>query len=287
MIGHTKATAGIAGMIKAALRLHHRVLPPHRGVDKPNPILAAPDQPALPARPADALARAGRRAAARRDQRLRLRRHQLPRRDGGVPGEFRESRRTATTDRWPAELLLWSDADSAALAGRLAGLRADLERHPGVDLRDLAASVGAAGAPSARTVAIVAKDRADLMAKLDLVLTRLGGDARPLPPGVHHGVRAETPGKLAVLFPGQGSQYTGMLRELALHFLVCAETLSEADALLRSSFARRFGDAARLSRFIFPRAAYSEDDKARARQALTATDVAQPALGAVEVAMFR
>jgi 3-oxoacyl-[acyl-carrier-protein] synthase II len=28
MIGHTKATAGIAGMIKAALALHHKVLPP-------------------------------------------------------------------------------------------------------------------------------------------------------------------------------------------------------------------------------------------------------------------
>ena len=126
-----------------------------------------------------------------------------------------------------------------------------------------------------------------MLLKLGLALARLGGDARPLPPGVHHGVRAEPPGKLAVLFPGQGSQYTGMLRELALHFPVCAETLSEADAVLRAPFARRFGDAARLSRFIFPRAAYSEHDKAGARKELTATDVAQPALGAVEVAMFR
>ena len=95
-------------------------------------------------------------------------------------------------------------------------------------------------------MAIVAKDRADLMAKLDLALARLGGDARPLPPGVHHGVRAASPGKLAVLFPGQGSQYTGMLRELALHFPVCAETLSEADAVLRAPFAaalRRGGAA--------------------------------------------
>lgn len=29
MIGHTKATAGVAGMIKAALALHHKILPPH------------------------------------------------------------------------------------------------------------------------------------------------------------------------------------------------------------------------------------------------------------------
>src|SRR5205814_6076054 len=45
MIGHTKATAGIAGLIKAALALHHRVLPPHRGVDRPNAILEQPDAP--------------------------------------------------------------------------------------------------------------------------------------------------------------------------------------------------------------------------------------------------
>ena len=87
MIGHTKATAGIAGLIKAALALHHRVLPPHRGVDKPNcRSCARADEPALPAstRPMPWLA-PGDVSAPRRGQRVRLRRHQLPRRDGGVP----------------------------------------------------------------------------------------------------------------------------------------------------------------------------------------------------------
>ncbi|MFK7807238.1 MAG: beta-ketoacyl synthase N-terminal-like domain-containing protein, partial [Saprospiraceae bacterium] len=35
-IGHTKAAAGAAGMVKAALALHHKVLPPTINVDKPN-----------------------------------------------------------------------------------------------------------------------------------------------------------------------------------------------------------------------------------------------------------
>src|SRR5262249_27766116 len=37
MIGHTKCTAGAAGLVKAALALHHKVLPPTLGVQKPNP----------------------------------------------------------------------------------------------------------------------------------------------------------------------------------------------------------------------------------------------------------
>ena len=287
MIGHTKATAGIAGLIKAALALHHRVLPPHRGVDQPNPILASPtsplyllDQPMPWLEPGDVPRRAATSAFGFGGTNFHVVMEEYR-------GEFRDSRRTAITERWPVELLLWSEADRAALVGRLSALRADLDRHPAVALRDLAASLAGRWRAQVETVAIVAKDPADLKLKLDLAMARLGGDARPLPPGVYHGTRAVAPGKLAVLFPGQGSQYTGMLRELALHFPVCADTLSEADAILRAPFARRFGDAARLSRFIFPRAAYSEDDKARARSALTATDVAQPALGAVEVAMYR
>jgi polyketide-type polyunsaturated fatty acid synthase PfaA len=35
-IGHTKAAAGAAGMVKAVLALHHKVLPPTINVDKPN-----------------------------------------------------------------------------------------------------------------------------------------------------------------------------------------------------------------------------------------------------------
>ena len=38
MIGHTKGCAGIAGMIKVALALHHKVLPPTLKAEKPDPL---------------------------------------------------------------------------------------------------------------------------------------------------------------------------------------------------------------------------------------------------------
>ena len=45
MIGHTKSSAGLASLMKTALALHHKVLPPTLGVAKPNPGLCLPDTP--------------------------------------------------------------------------------------------------------------------------------------------------------------------------------------------------------------------------------------------------
>src|SRR5262249_52460728 len=44
-VGHTKATAGAAGMLKAVLALQEKVLPPTIKVDQPNPALGLEDSP--------------------------------------------------------------------------------------------------------------------------------------------------------------------------------------------------------------------------------------------------
>ncbi|MDB5904853.1 MAG: 6-deoxyerythronolide-B synthase, partial [Betaproteobacteria bacterium] len=45
LLGHTKAAAGVVGLVKAALALHHRTLPPHANVERPLPDLADPASP--------------------------------------------------------------------------------------------------------------------------------------------------------------------------------------------------------------------------------------------------
>ncbi|RVT54369.1 type I polyketide synthase [Rubrivivax albus] len=285
-IGHTKATAGVAGMVKAALALRHRVLPPHRNVQRPNAVLADPDAPLyLLEAPMPWLAGVHPRRAACSAFGF-----------GGTnfhvvleeyAGEYRDWLRAPAADRWSAELLLWSEADAEALAARLEALQPRLAAVSGIELRDLAASLAARFQPRGRTAAIVARSVEDLGSKLAAAVAKLRGDARPLPPGVHLGEGTTPAGKVAVLFSGQGSQYPDMLREPALHFEALRSALEEADEALAADFAERFGAGTRLSEFVFPRGAYDDATKDAARRRLTGTDVAQPALGAIEVGLWR
>jgi acyl transferase domain-containing protein/NAD(P)-dependent dehydrogenase (short-subunit alcohol dehydrogenase family) len=286
MIGHTKATAGVAGLVKAALALHHRVLPPHRNVERPNAVLRDESAPLYlldDARPWLPDGDHKRRAAVSAFGFGGTNFHVVMEE---YTDEYRPWLRQAPSRRWPAELLIWRESDRAALVERLQQAQAELTQG-GIALRDLAASLAKALPKRGETLAIVAKDAADLQAKLAKALEFLSGQAKAVPPGVFHGAPTESAGKVALLFPGQGSQYPGMLRELAVHFDECAETLEAADGVLADAFGQRFGAGKRLSHFIFPRAAYDEASQDAARKALTSTDVAQPALGAVAAASLR
>lgn len=286
-IGHTKATAGVAGLVKAAMALHRRVLPPHRNVETPNRVLAHAEAPlylvdeATPWLPRTDVPR---RAACSAfgfggtNFHVVLEEHE---------GEYRDWLRAPASDAWSAELLLWAADDREALRSRLEAQLAALNASAAPALRDLAASLATRWRRKAQTMAIVARNPDDLRAKLTAALAWLGeAGGKALPPGIFHGTATAPLGKIAVLFPGQGSQYPGMGREAALHFDAVSQALADADAVLAEPFGTRFGAQASLSQFILPRGAYDAASKNDARQKLTSTDVAQPALGVVEAGLY-
>ena len=286
LIGHTKGVAGLAGLIKVALGLHHRVLPPHAGVEQPNLALRRPDSPlalhqrALPWLPRpDAPRRAGVSAFGfgGANYHATLEEH------------VGEASRRSARDHWPAELFIWRAANRTELASAataaLSALRAGAKPSLGGLSRALALGAGAGQA----ALAIVAGSHDALVTLLAQAVERLGerDGTRPLPPGVYFSdAPLSADQQVAMLFPGQGSQYPDMARELAVTFGEVREALEEADAVVADT--PTFCDRAdrRLSRLVYPPDRFSEGEEAAARSALAATNVAQPALGAVEVGLL-
>src|SRR5262249_52554805 len=86
-------------------------------------------------------------------------------------------------------------------------------------------------------------------------------------------------GGLVLLFPGQGSQYAGMLRDLVCRFSRLQGPLAEANRV-------PLDDGADLADRIFPHPAFSDAGRAEQEEALRATEVAQPALGAIGLGLF-
>ena len=121
-------------------------------------------------------------------------------------------------------------------------------------------------------LAVVAADAGDLDEKLGMALARLegiGGDFA-FPQGIHYRSHSDSTGKVAFMFPGQGSHRVGMVEGLSRVYPGADEFWKVADAVLGGEFDRP------LSEYVFPtgmREGFAVD-------ALTQTHVAQPAIGA-------
>ncbi len=88
------------------------------------------------------------------------------------------------------------------------------------------------------------------------------------------------PGALAFLFPGQGSQYVGMLRELACVFPQMHDALAQMNRMATE-------ESSPLSDRIHPPAAFDEECRLAREAALRDTRLAQPAIGAVSLGLLR
>jgi acyl transferase domain-containing protein len=289
LIGHTKATAGVAGLIKSALALYHKVLPPHANVTEPNARIADPESPLYlvkDARPWISEDGMPRRAAVSAfgfggtNFHVTLEEHtsELPR--GSSAG---------TRDAWPTEILFWRAVDSAALATQIETLATRLRSGAQPALRDLAYTLAVHAPAEGATAALVARADEPIGPRLLALAAHLRApSSNPLPPQAFYSRTPLSPqGKLAIVFAGQGSQYPGMLRELALTFPEFSAVMQRADALLGPSMERSIGSGASLSRLIYPPALYTPSEEQEAARRLRRTEIAQPALGVVEASLWQ
>ncbi|MGQ0776433.1 MAG: SDR family NAD(P)-dependent oxidoreductase [Pseudonocardiales bacterium] len=286
MIGHTKGTAGVAGLIKVALGLHHKVLPPTLGVEQPNPAIGLRDSPFY----------------VNTEPRPWLQAPTAPPRRAGVSafgfggtnfhvaveeytGGYLPDAADAPVQTWPSELFSWAARSREELRARVAELDRALATAAAPPLCEVARAVWAQGRPGlAVRLAIVATSISDLRSKL-----ATAGDALATPDAEvwdRGGVYLTTTpltgaGAIAFLYPGQGSQHPDMLLDLAIGFPEVRQAFELADAVLADQLDKP------LSSYVFPPPGFSPDDDRARASALRQTDRAQPALGAAGMGLSR
>jgi len=284
MIGHTKATAGMASLLKATLALNQRLLPPTINVEQPNQEIDFTTGPCY----VNSEARPWILAEQQQTRRAGISAFGF----GGTNfhvvleeycGNYHKNNEFDWAPR-SAEVFVWSDPDREKLAQRLQEFAERLQDAEDANLADLAAAhfndtSNRRQSPSSCRLALVAESLEDLRKKLSRAADRLPKEGCfSDPSGIYcSDAAAVTPEEICFLYPGQGSQSVNMLRDLAVASGWSAAGFRGADEQTQGEFAQS------LSRYIFPTPAFDDETRAQQREQLNDTQVAQPALAAVEL----
>lgn len=249
MIGHTMPAAGMAGFIKAALALYDKVLPPTINVEEPSPRLGLERTPFY----LNTETRPWIHGGAAAPRRAGINSFGFGGINAHVVLEEYDAAGAGVTDdtAWDSEVCVMAGRDRAELLEMGREVRAALDRAPGAPLADVARAINLRPQPDGLALGIVATSTADLARKLDRALARLADPAcRKIKDtsGIYFfDEPLAASGRLAFLFPGEGSQYVNMLADLCRHFPAVRACFDQVD--------RMFADHPRgyvLSDFLYP-----------------------------------
>lgn len=255
-IGHTNTAAGVIGLIKTILAVEHGRIPPSLHFEKPNPNIDFDSSPfvvnsELTEWPeADVPRRAGVNSLGLGGTNAHVVIEQAPLRD-------------APPDAACPHLLPLSARTGEALADSAARLAGYLSAHPDVPLADVAWTLQTGRREFEYRTHAVGTDH-QAVARL-LRAAGQAGTSPVLPP-------------LTFLFPGQGSQYAGMARELYGCWPVFRDRVDECTGLLEA-------DLGALVRTILLADPSEEQAFAAAEDSLDSTGTVQLTLFALEYSL--
>src|SRR5580698_5415635 len=215
-LGHTKAAAGAAGLLKTVLALHDKVLPPTFGIDKPATKLEIEKTPFY----------------LNTATRPWIREGDHPRRAavssfgfGGTNFHITVEEYTGKRERalrlrsLPTELVVLSGDDRAAVAKSARELAAAPQR-PGVLPHIARESQQRFAVSAGARLAVIASDGEELKSRLEQAAKSLETNKAPTftVPGAIFFSEQPADGGVAFVFSGQGSQYVSMGGDLAAVF---------------------------------------------------------------------
>ncbi len=275
-IGHTKAAAGSASLIKIALALHHKILPPSIKIEQPHPKLDIENTPFY----------------LNAETRPWIKPTDSPRRAGVSAFGFGGTNFHFVLEEYTPDHVgsyrIQSVAKSVLIAGRTAqAVVASCKLHVASLQRDEA--VGFAALPFGRPkpyearVGFVAENAktalAHLQTTIKLLEKNLNVEHWEHPKGIFYRRQGlETDGKIVALFPGQGSQYVNMGKTVTQNFAAVREGFGRIDS-------QRKDDP--LSRTVYPIPVFDDEKRKVQANSLRATENAQPAIGTLSYGFYK
>ncbi|MGH9612688.1 MAG: type I polyketide synthase, partial [Bryobacteraceae bacterium] len=255
-VGHLDVASGVTGLIKTALSLEHKQLPPTLHFQSPNPKLNLETSPFfVNAELRDWTTPAG-----------------APRRAGvsafGVGGTnahvvLEEAPIIETSDSpRPYHLLPLSARSPEALANAVQNLAEHLRRNPEADLADVGFTLQAGRRAFDHRVTFVCHDTPEAMEALAGYQPGPEAATKQAPPNVHF------------LFPGQGAQHVNMGRELYSSERKFRETIDRCAEILQPYLGEDLRDVM-----------FADASDPATQQRLSQTRFAQPAIFTIEYAL--
>jgi acyl transferase domain-containing protein/acyl carrier protein len=283
-IGHTKAAAGAASLIKAALALHHKVLPPTINISTPHPKLNIENSPFY----------------LNTETRPWVSHPTQPRRAGVSAFGFGGTNYHVVLEEYehehhhpyrlhhtPQSLLLFAPTPSELLS-RCQQIQQQLQEESKEKYyQQLITDAQTAKIPvNYARVGFVADDLGQAGELLQIVIEGLKNkpeaESWEHPQGIYYRQKGiDTTAKVVALFSGQGSQYLEMGRELVMNFPCLRQTYTHMDSLLCEDGLQP------LSSVVFPQPVFDETKKQIQLATLQKTEYAQPAIGVFSAGLYK
>ncbi|QLE59067.1 type I polyketide synthase [Nostoc sp. TCL26-01] len=283
-IGHTKAAAGAASLIKTALALHHKILPATINITEPNPKLNIKNSAFY----LNTQTRPWIRAEG-----------EAPRRAGVSSFGFGGTNYHVVLEEYEAEQnrpyrlhnsareILMYAANPGELLKKCEEVLGKLQSEGGErHYAQLVQECQSLEIPlNAARVGFVAENLLEACKLMQISIDWLkhkGSVANwEHPQGIfYRAAGMELGGKVVSLFSGQGSQYLEMGRELVMNFPTLRRLFGYMDGLLLKDNLRP------LSEIVFPHPVFEEAEKNAQMAALQRTEYAQPAIGAFSAGLY-